>query len=337
MSNTNIDINSVKDIRDRKSDTEIRRPVTGYDERTSIPLKVNSLPSNISNNESPKYIPKYGWNPDIPDHRDYQYSDLRKKIDEIAEKEKETASANASPVRKRTITTVDNTHIPTPPLPFVDLRPTDSPIFDQGTLGSCTGNALAGALQFLEKKDKVPYIELSRLFIYFDERVVENTVNIDSGAQIRDGIKTLAKLGVCSETCWPYNIQNFAVQPGHKCYLEASKHRIYDYYRLNTLSDMLHCLNNGYPFIFGFSVYSSFETEEVANTGIVNIPTANESLLGGHAVTCMGYNDNTQRFLVRNSWGINWGQKGYMTMPFEYLTNRSLSDDFWTIRRGAGF
>jgi C1A family cysteine protease len=265
-----------------------------------------------------RYISSYGWNPDIPDHRDYQYSDLRKKIEE----ERLAVSATKLDV------------VPVSPIPIIDLRSNDSPIFDQGALGSCTGNALAGALEFLEKKDKVPYIELSRLFIYYDERIVENTVSIDSGARLRDGIKTLAKLGVCSEVCYPYNIQNFAVQPGHKCYIEASKHKIKDYYRLNTLSDMLHCLNNGYPFVFGFSVYSNFETDQVAQTGIVNMPTPDESLLGGHAVTCVGYNDTTQRFLVRNSWGVNWGDKGYFTMPYAYLTDRNLSDDFWCIFRG---
>lgn len=273
--------------------------------------------ANMIRNQSHRYIPGYGWNPDIPDHRDYQYSDLRKKIEE----ERLAVSAGVAPISPI-------------PISIIDLRSNDSPIFDQGALGSCTGNALAGALQFLEKKDKVPYIELSRLFIYYDERVVENTVSIDSGAQIRDGIKTLAKLGVCSETCCPYNIQNFAVQPGHKCYIEASKHRILSYYRLNTLSDMLHCINTGYPFVFGFSVYDSFESDQVVQTGIVNMPTTNENLLGGHAVMAIGYDDNQKRFLVRNSWGISWGQKGYFTIPYDYLTNRNLSDDFWVILRG---
>lgn len=288
---------------------------------------------NLSNSKPPKYIRKYGWAPDIPDHRDRIYSDYFRKVEE-----KVLIPEEDNPIREYT-TKVESKIIS--PLPSVDLRSMDSPIFDQGSLGSCTGNALAGALQFLEKKDKIPYTELSRLFIYFDERVVENTVNIDSGASLRNGIKTLAKLGVCSETCWPYDIQNFAVQPGHKCYIEASKHRILSYYRLNILEDMTHCLDNGYPFDFGFSVYSSFENEEVANTGIVNMPTVDEQLLGGHAVMAIGYDMNKKIFpesigsvLCRNSWGVSWGIGGYFWLPFEYLTNRNLSDDLWTIRRG---
>ena len=292
--------------------------------------EIRSLSS--TQNRFHRYISRYGWNPDVPDHRDYQYSDLRKKIDE----ENIIASDDINPIREYKISTIDSTQIPTPPpSSFVDLRSTDSPIFDQGALGSCTGNALVGALQFLEKKDNVPYIELSRLFIYYDQRVIENTINIDSGAQIRNGIKTLAKLGVCSETCWPYDIGKFAVQPGHNCYKEAANHIILTYYRINALDEMKHCIDNGYPFVFGFSVYSSFESEEVANTGIVNIPTADESLLEGQAAMAVGYDDNTQRFLVRNSRGVNWGQQGYFTIPYAYLENRNLSDDFWVIRRDA--
>jgi hypothetical protein len=314
MSNTNIDVN-----------TNMNKNIEGQCAKRANMTEIRSLSSTH------KYVPKYGWNPDIPDHRDYQYSDLRKKIDE----KNIIASDNINPVREYKVSTIGDIQIPVPsPIPFIDLRPMDSPIFDQLALGSCTGNALAGALQFLEKKDKVPYIELSRLFIYYDERVAENTINIDSGAQIRDGIKTLAKLGVCSETCWPYDVGKFAIQPGHNCYREAAKHRILAYYRINTLDDMKHCINSGYPFIFGFSVYDSFESEDAANTGIVNVPAASESLLGGHAVCCVGYDDNTQRFLVRNSWGINWGQQGYFTIPYAYLENRNLSEDFWYIVRG---
>jgi C1A family cysteine protease len=83
----------------------------------------------------------------------------------------------------------------------------------------------------------------------------------------------------------------------------------------------------------GFSVYDSFESDEVAKTGIVPMPMKSESLLGGHATMAVGYDDKTQRFLVRNSWGESWGMKGYFTIPYAYLENRSLSDDLWTIRR----
>lgn len=100
---------------------------------------------------------------------------------------------------------------------------------------------------------------------------------------------------------------------------------------------MRNCLFSGYPFCFGFSVYESFESETVAKSGVVNMPTLDEQMLGGHAVCAVGYSDLLQRFTVRNSWGTDWGMKGYFSIPYSYLTNRDLSDDFWTIRREQGF
>jgi C1A family cysteine protease len=151
---------------------------------------------------------------------------------------------------------------------------------------------------------------------------------------IRDGIKTLNKQGACSEKKWPYVISKFALKPTPVCYKEALDHQITSYHRILTLDDMRTCLAEGFPFVFGFSVYESFETPDVADTGIVNLPKPDERLLGGHAVLAVGYDEMQKRFIVRNSWGTSWGQKEYFTMPYAYLTNRNLSDDFWTIRKG---
>lgn len=247
--------------------------------------------------------PGYGWVPDVPDHRDIMYGVVRK--------------------------------VPAKLPSAVDLRPTCSKVENQEDLNSCTGNALAGALEFLEIKDKVPYIELSRLFIYYNERVIEHTTASDNGASIRDGIKTLAKQGVCSEKCWPYDTSKVSVKPNQPCYKEASSHKITSYQRLQALDEMRTCLADGFPFVFGFAVYESFESEEVKASGVVQMPGTDEKMLGGHAVVAVGYDDSEERFFVRNSWGEDWGMKGYFTMPYDYLTDRNLSDDFWTIRRGG--
>lgn len=241
---------------------------------------------------------RYGWVPDLPDNRDILYR------------------------------TVIKAKLP----PKVNLSQQCSPIEDQGDLGSCTANALVGALEFLEKKNNIPYADLSRLFIYYNERVIEHTVESDSGAMLRDGIKTLKKFGVCTEKKWPYIISKFTDKPSPACYKEASTHVITSYQRIQTLDQMRACLAAGFPFVFGFTVYESFESEKVTKTGVVEMPKAGERALGGHAVLAIGYSDIEKKFLVRNSWGANWGIKGYFTMPYEYLANRNLSDDFWTIR-----
>jgi len=253
----------------------------------------------------------YGWRPDLPDHRDFLY-------------------AAPPPVL---------TALPS----NVDLRPNCPPVYDQGQLGSCTGNAIAGAIEFAEMKEKLPALTPSRLFIYYNERVIEHDVQFDNGAQIRDGIKSVAKQGVCTETCWPYSDQNtdpapcpqcpYAQKPPQKCYDEAKQHKIKVYQRLTPAQTNLKgCLASGYPFVFGFTVYASFESPEVVKTGIVPMPASGEAVVGGHAVVCVGYDDSKQQFIVRNSWGTGWGISGYFMMPYAYLTDPGLADDFWTIR-----
>jgi C1A family cysteine protease len=258
-------------------------------------------------------IQRYGWKPDLPDHRDFLYAAPH-------------AVAKALP-------------------PKVDLRPQCPPVYDQGQLGSCTANAIAGAIEFDQIKEKQSVFMPSRLFIYYNERVLEGThPSVDSGAQIRDGIKSVATQGVCTETSWPYDDKNtdpapcptckFAQKPTPACYTQALQNKIKVYQRLNSgvLNTLKACLASGYPFVFGFTVYESFESAKVAKTGVVPMPGPKEKTVGGHAVVAVGYDDPTSRFIVRNSWGPTWGMKGYCTIPYLYLTNGSLADDFWTIQ-----
>jgi C1A family cysteine protease len=209
---------------------------------------------------------------------------------------------------------------------------------DQGQLGSCTGNAIAGAVQFDRIKQKLkPAFAPSRLFIYYNERAIEGTVASDSGAMIRNGIKSIANLGDCPESSWPYDIAKFAQKPSPAAYKEALKYKAVQYQRVvRSLSQFKGCLASGYPFVFGFSVYESFESNDVATTGVAPLPGHGEKLLGGHAVLAVGYDDAAQRLIVRNSWGKGWGQAGYFTLPYAYLTEPNLSDDFWTVRLIAG-
>lgn len=244
----------------------------------------------------------YGWRPDLPDHRDYKFEVSQEVLKALP--------------------------------PSVDLTKGLPECYDQGALGSCTANAIAAAIQFDQIKQKLPVVMPSRLFIYYNERVVEGTVNVDSGAEIRTGIKVINRQGTCSEKTWPYIIKRFRVRPSAVAYAEGLQHRALRYQRVvRDLSRMKGVLASGFPFVFGFSVYGSFESDQVAETGVVNMPTRNEQVLGGHAVLCVGYDDTTQRFIVRNSWGTNWGVKGYFTMPYAYLLDSDLADDFWVVQQ----
>lgn len=246
-------------------------------------------------------IKRYGWIHDLPDHRDHLYA-----------APSEVLSA-----------------LPTQ----VDLRSQCPPVYDQGQLGSCTANAIAAAIEFERMRQGFQDFMPSRLFIYFNERTMEGTVNSDSGAQIRDGIKSVASLGDCPESEWPYNISQFAVKPPDSCFNDASKVTAISYSSVvQTLNQMKGCLAAGFPFVFGFTVYESFESQAVAETGVAQMPGPNEQAIGGHAVLAVGYDDSQQRFLVRNSWNTTWGLQGYFTIPYAYLMDPNLADDFWTIR-----
>jgi len=217
--------------------------------------------------------------------------------------------------------------------PSVDLRSQCPPtVYDQGQLGSCTANAIGGAFEFGLLKQGLPDFMPSRLFIYYNERVIEGTVGSDSGAMIRDGIKSVNKQGVCSEDDWKYDIERFTEKPPASCYQAALDKQALAYQRIpQTLNQLRGCLAHGFPFVFGFTVYESFESSEVARTGEAPLPSAGESVLGGHAVLAVGYDDATGRFKIRNSWGPNWGDGGYFTLPYPYLTDRGLASDFWMI------
>lgn len=243
---------------------------------------------------------KLNWRPDLPDARDHIYAPR-------------AMSPATLPER-------------------VDLRRMCSDVEDQGQLGSCTGNAIAGAIELLEIKKKQEFTDISRLFIYFCEREYLGEIDQDNGAYIRDGIKAINRTGAASESLWPYNISRFAERPSDRAYADAAQRKFKTYQRVTTLARMLQCLAEGFPFVFGFSVYSDFMSDRVARTGTVNMPKSSETLEGGHAVLAVGYSMASQRFIVRNSWGSAWGRKGYFTLPFQYLSDRNLSDDLWTIR-----
>lgn len=275
--------------------------MTAKDIRTIIDVSqdhtFNKPADNIPVHRTLASKPKFQWVPDKFDSRDYRYS--------ISPKQ----SPNS-----------------------VDLRRFCTPIENQGPLGSCTGQAIAGAIELLNNRNG-RYRDISRLFIYYYERLILGTVNYDSGAYIRDGIKATNHYGASLESFWPYDIKKFRQQPVVEARNDALRRKVTRYERINNINECFDALSNGYPIIMGFKVYSSFMSASVARTGNMPYPnTRHERLLGGHAVLLVGYDKTRKIFIARNSWGTGWGDRGYFYMPFSVVTNTSMSSDYWIIK-----
>jgi len=255
----------------------------------------------------PKKVNKYGWKPDLPDHRDLKY----------------------------TLAAIETIALPLK----VDLRNACPAIYDQKNLGSCTANASGAVCQYEMIQNNLLTYPPSRLFIYYNTRKIGGTTGEDSGASIRDTIKSLATYGYCAEALWVYDVNKFTKKPPGSAYEIATKNKLasINYMRVEQREyDLKACLAQGNLIVFGFTIYESFETQAVAKTGNAPMPGKTERSLGGHAVTLVGFNDETKQFIVRNSWGTAWGQNGYFTLPYAYVLNSGLASDFWCIKTIPG-
>jgi len=261
----------------------------------------------------------FGWVPDVPDIRDMQFS----------------------------LGDMPMTATPWPPK--ADLTPVMAtqklPRWDQSTLGCCVWNASAGVYEFTYRKlNPGKSYMLSRLFGYYNTRVIENTVKSDTGCQIRNAFKVMNKTGICHESLWAYDIKKFAVKPSAASYNEAKKNMLTNmtktgkvFYACLPQSDFFieGSLNRGYPIVYGIAVYESFMSAAVAKTGIVPMPLKGEKMIGGHATFLCGYdrtNTGKKFFVGCNSWGNKWGNNGLYYIPYEYVLNPNMACDFWTIQ-----
>ena len=244
---------------------------------------------------------RFGTHPDLPDGRDREYLPALK-----------------VPLPRR-----------------VDLRPAFPPVYNQHSLNSCSAHAIGAALWFEERGLVAADAPgPSRLFIYYNERVREREVHHNAPVSLRDGYKTVASRGVCPEHMWPYRLARYARKPPRRCYEAARGMRALQYFRLHrNLKTMKACLAEGIPFALGVSVHKSFMSARVKHTGEVPMPRRGDHVLGGHAMLIVGYHDASERFIVRNSWGRQWGLGGYCMLPYEFALHPNLSWDFWMCSR----
>ena len=258
---------------------------------------------------------RFGWLRDLPDFRDYD--NTTPSVQGILVKSKSLSALQATPRTAKT-----------------DLRQYCSPIEDQGNLGSCTAHAGAGLLEYYQKRARGKFVRLSRLFIYKTTRDLLG-INGDQGASLRGTMQSMVMLGAPPESYCPYNISKFDTEPSSFQYALAGNFKTLQYYRLDqgptrqaNLDRILNSVAAGLPCMFGFTVYSSFPMN--GQGALIPMPKQGDTVLGGHAVIVVGYDDTQRLLTIRNSWGARWGAAGYGYMPYDYVLN-GLADDFWNV------
>jgi hypothetical protein len=217
-----------------------------------------------------------------------------------------------------------------------------SEVWNQGTTSSCTGHGSTAAIMYARAKQGLPFIDLSRLFPYWNGRAAENGTGTDGGATIADVISASQKFGDCPYADLPTDPALVTTAPSVKAFTDAILHkslgasRVYGATTASTAYHFKHCIDVlGLPVVVGITVYESFESDEVAKTGVVPMPGPREAVLGGHCILGVAYDDSTQMVLCRNSWGEDWGQKGYFQIPYDYLFDKDMADDFHCITLAA--
>jgi len=219
-----------------------------------------------------------------------------------------------------------------------DLSDGCSPIENQGDIGSCTAHAGVGLMEYYERRAFSRHIDASRLFLYKVTRTLLHWTG-DTGAWLRTTMKAMRVFGVPPEEYYPYVAADFDNEPPAFCYSFAQNFQSIKYYRLDPagtspeklLARIRQMLAAGYPCMFGFSVYNYGNDQ-----GEFTYPSADERLLGGHAVMAVGYDDKRKigktkgALKIRNSWGTSWGENGYGWLPYKYV-EAGLAEDFWSL------
>jgi len=210
-----------------------------------------------------------------------------------------------------------------------DLRSLCSAVEDQSSLNSCTANAAVGAMEILERKQQIEQLDLSRLFVYWNTRVLDGTTNQDPGAYLRSSLKAVETKGACLESIWPYNNNMVLARPSDAAYVEEKRQAV-EYLRATQGVGVRQAMADGFPVIFGMLLSESFMSARFG--GNVPMPRAGEQIIGGHAMLIVGYDMDARTYIVRNSWGEHWGDKGYCYIPFALVDDPETSFDFWVIR-----
>lgn len=216
--------------------------------------------------------------------------------------------------------------------PAVDLSPMCSPVENQGQIGSCTANSVAGAMEYHQILHRQPLTDLSRLYIYYNARRIRGRTDQDTGCSMAEAVASYLAFGACPEAVWPYRHHLWDQEPSPEAYASAGFFPDLQYAALDYGLDLKIALYSGLPVIFGMGVPDSFQTVGGKYGHVKPLPEGGwEPPAGGHAMLIVGYNDQKRAWLVRNSWGTGWGLNGHVWIDYAYMDHYRQPLGFWTI------
>ena len=214
------------------------------------------------------------------------------------------------------------------PINSFSLQSKVKTVYDQGNLGSCVSNAFAQYINMCT----INKVQISRLLHYYCGRAIGGDSSLeDTGLDIRQAANIIKQYGACGESTWPYKTSNFNILPPLNVFKASLyfKKYLYSFVKQDITSLTAILYGQKLPIIFGINVYDSFMSDVVASTGVVPMPNlTNETLQGGHCIVMVGFNNKTSTFTCVNSWGSSWGNRGFFTIPYQYVLDPSLASDF---------
>lgn len=204
------------------------------------------------------------------------------------------------------------------------IIPNLPPIRSQGKLSSCASHAIIGCYEVM--LGDLRYIEGSELFHYFNvRRYINDKWPDNKGMTIRDACKGMQKYGFTPEYIWPYVEEKFNNFPTESAYTLAKSYPTKQYEKLDGLDMIKQSILSNIPVVFGIYVNSDFR--KLNKKQFIFDPKKRTT--SGHAVCCVGFDDNKKVLIVRNSWGEDWGKEGYFHMTYESFEKTAF--DPWRI------
>jgi C1A family cysteine protease len=214
----------------------------------------------------------------------------------------------------------------------VDLSPKMMPCYAQLGIGACASNVGAAAMQYDMIRQGLDVFMPSRLYLYWNARNLNRTVDSDSGSTLHEVTQVLTTLGICPESEWPYDTDRFTDKPPQVCYDDAQKCKaLHVRWVPQDINSIKGVLASGLPVTIGIMAFSSIESATVAKTGVIPMPQKSDKFMGGHALLLVGYDDATQMLKARNSWSPAWGSEGYGFLPYSYALDSTLAAELGTV------